>query len=88
MAEIWSSFACLKQSDKCSHWQFNARSESIKEKASFRRLIPKNRCLVSVEGYALCIHTHISFFSVSSFGSLNDIVFLFQAYLDLSCDIM
>jgi putative SOS response-associated peptidase YedK len=31
--------------------QFNARSESIKEKASFRRLIPKNRCLVAVEGY-------------------------------------
>ena len=31
--------------------QFNARSESVKEKASFRRLIPKNRCLVAVEGY-------------------------------------
>lgn len=33
--------------------QFNARSESIDEKASFRRLLPKNRCLVAVEGYVL-----------------------------------
>uniref|UniRef100_A0A453NFD2 Embryonic stem cell-specific 5-hydroxymethylcytosine-binding protein n=1 Tax=Aegilops tauschii subsp. strangulata TaxID=200361 RepID=A0A453NFD2_AEGTS len=33
-----------------SGW-FNARSESVKEKASFRRLIPKNRCLVAVEGF-------------------------------------
>lgn len=31
--------------------QFNARSESIREKASFRRLVPKRRCLVAVEGY-------------------------------------
>lgn len=31
--------------------QFNARSESVKEKASFRRLMPNNRCLVAVEGY-------------------------------------
>ena len=31
--------------------QFNARSESIAEKASFRRLLPKNRCLVAVDGY-------------------------------------
>ncbi|GLU08037.1 hypothetical protein SLE2022_249660 [Rubroshorea leprosula] len=30
---------------------FNARSESISEKASFRRLLPKNRCLVAVEGF-------------------------------------
>ncbi|KAL0369908.1 UNVERIFIED_CONTAM: Abasic site processing protein HMCES [Sesamum angustifolium] len=30
---------------------FNARSESIREKASFRRLLPKNRCLVSFEGF-------------------------------------
>ncbi|KAJ4847959.1 hypothetical protein Tsubulata_012173 [Turnera subulata] len=29
---------------------FNARSESVGEKASFRRLLPKNRCLVAVEG--------------------------------------
>ena len=35
----------------CCELQFNARSESISEKASFRRLIPKNRCLVAVEGY-------------------------------------
>lgn len=34
-------------------FQFNARSESICEKASFRRLVPNNRCLVAVEGYAL-----------------------------------
>ncbi|KAL5676678.1 hypothetical protein ACJX0J_012809, partial [Zea mays] len=30
---------------------FNARSESVKEKVSFRRLIQKNRCLVAVEGF-------------------------------------
>ncbi|XP_037496066.1 abasic site processing protein YoqW isoform X2 [Jatropha curcas] len=30
---------------------FNARSESVREKASFRRLLPKNRCLVAVEGF-------------------------------------
>ncbi|KAJ4729068.1 Embryonic stem cell-specific 5-hydroxymethylcytosine-binding protein [Melia azedarach] len=30
---------------------FNARSESIFEKASFRRLLPKSRCLVAVEGF-------------------------------------
>ncbi|KZV46808.1 embryonic stem cell-specific 5-hydroxymethylcytosine-binding protein-like [Dorcoceras hygrometricum] len=30
---------------------FNARSESLREKASFRRLLPTNRCLVSVEGF-------------------------------------
>ncbi|KAF9688448.1 hypothetical protein SADUNF_Sadunf02G0198200 [Salix dunnii] len=30
---------------------FNARSESLSEKASFRRLIPKSRCLVAVEGF-------------------------------------
>lgn len=37
--------------DLCPCMQFNARSESIKEKASFRRLVPTNRCLVAVEGY-------------------------------------
>ncbi|CAN6545022.1 unnamed protein product [Malus baccata var. baccata] len=30
---------------------FNARSESICEKASFRRLVPKSRCIVAVEGF-------------------------------------
>ncbi|XP_073015054.1 uncharacterized protein [Primulina eburnea] len=30
---------------------FNARSESLREKSSFRRLLPTNRCLVSVEGF-------------------------------------
>lgn len=30
---------------------FNARSESVTEKASFRRLLPKSRCLVAVEGF-------------------------------------
>uniref|UniRef100_A0A0E0HQX5 Embryonic stem cell-specific 5-hydroxymethylcytosine-binding protein n=1 Tax=Oryza nivara TaxID=4536 RepID=A0A0E0HQX5_ORYNI len=38
--------------EKPDHFRmFNARSESIKEKASFRRLIPNNRCLVAVEGF-------------------------------------
>lgn len=31
--------------------QFNACSESVGEKASFRRLLPGNRCLVVVEGF-------------------------------------
>uniref|UniRef100_A0ACD5X0G2 Uncharacterized protein n=1 Tax=Avena sativa TaxID=4498 RepID=A0ACD5X0G2_AVESA len=40
------------KTEKPNHFRmFNARSESIKEKASFRRLIPKNRCLVAVEGF-------------------------------------
>ncbi|GFQ00143.1 putative peptidase ymr114c [Phtheirospermum japonicum] len=41
-----------KKTEKIDHFRmFNARSESIREKASFRRLIPKNRCLVSFEGF-------------------------------------
>lgn len=41
-----------KKTEKPDHYKmFNARSESIKEKASFRRLVPKNRCLVAVEGF-------------------------------------
>ncbi|VFR00643.1 unnamed protein product [Cuscuta campestris] len=41
-----------KPNEKPDHYKmFNARSESIKERASFRRLLPKNRCLVAVEGF-------------------------------------
>ncbi|PKA66123.1 hypothetical protein AXF42_Ash018413 [Apostasia shenzhenica] len=41
-----------KKTEKPDHFRmFNARSESVKEKASFRRLIPNNRCLVAVEGF-------------------------------------
>ncbi|XP_020425226.1 uncharacterized protein LOC18766273 isoform X1 [Prunus persica] len=41
-----------KKTEKPDHYKmFNARSESICEKASFRRLIPKNRCLIAVEGF-------------------------------------
>ncbi|XP_057516027.1 uncharacterized protein LOC130797459 [Amaranthus tricolor] len=41
-----------KKDEKPDHYKmFNARSESIGERASFRRLIPKNRCLVAVEGF-------------------------------------
>ncbi|PIA25744.1 hypothetical protein AQUCO_10800025v1 [Aquilegia coerulea] len=41
-----------KKTDKPDHYKmFNARSESISEKPSFRRLIPNNRCLVAVEGF-------------------------------------
>ncbi|KAF5177926.1 Embryonic stem cell-specific 5-hydroxymethylcytosine-binding protein [Thalictrum thalictroides] len=37
---------------KPDHYKmFNARSESISEKPSFRRLLPNNRCLVAVEGF-------------------------------------
>ncbi|XP_059626266.1 uncharacterized protein LOC132269191 isoform X2 [Cornus florida] len=41
-----------KKNEKPDHYKmFNARSESICEKASFRRLVPNNRCLVAVEGF-------------------------------------
>lgn len=41
-----------KKTEKPDYFRmFNARSESLREKASFRRLLPKNRCLVSVEGF-------------------------------------
>ncbi|KAI4374424.1 hypothetical protein MLD38_012421 [Melastoma candidum] len=41
-----------KKNEKPDHYRmFNARSESVNEKASFRRLIPKNRCLLAVEGF-------------------------------------
>lgn len=33
------------------HPQFNARSESVAEKASFSRLVPRRRCLVVAEGF-------------------------------------
>ncbi|PNT63666.1 hypothetical protein BRADI_4g19628v3 [Brachypodium distachyon] len=40
------------KTEKPDHFRmFNARSESIKERASFRRLVPKNRGLVAVEGF-------------------------------------
>ncbi|KAL4587907.1 hypothetical protein LXL04_000784 [Taraxacum kok-saghyz] len=41
-----------KSTEKPDYYRmFNARSESIGEKASFRRLLPGNRCLVVVEGF-------------------------------------
>ncbi|XP_027336775.1 uncharacterized protein LOC113850427 [Abrus precatorius] len=41
-----------KKTEKPDHYKmFNARSESIEERASFRRLLPKSRCLVAVEGF-------------------------------------
>ncbi|KAL2336729.1 hypothetical protein Fmac_011175 [Flemingia macrophylla] len=41
-----------KKTEKPDHYRmFNARSESIDEKASFHRLLPKSRCLVAVEGF-------------------------------------
>ncbi|KAL6967945.1 hypothetical protein U1Q18_033748 [Sarracenia purpurea var. burkii] len=41
-----------KKTEKSDHYRmFNARSESIHEKASFRRLVPNNRCLMAVEGF-------------------------------------
>ncbi|KAK9146058.1 hypothetical protein Sjap_005961 [Stephania japonica] len=40
------------KNEKPDHFKmFNARSESISEKPSFRRLIPNNRCLVAMEGF-------------------------------------
>ncbi|KAF7845629.1 UPF0361 protein DC12 isogeny [Senna tora] len=41
-----------KKTEKPDYYKmFNARSESIDEKASFLRLVPKCRCLVAVEGF-------------------------------------
>ncbi|XP_057964435.1 uncharacterized protein LOC131155375 isoform X4 [Malania oleifera] len=41
-----------KKTEKPNHYRmFNARSESIHEKSSFRRLVPNSRCLVAVEGF-------------------------------------
>ncbi|XP_077251696.1 embryonic stem cell-specific 5-hydroxymethylcytosine-binding protein isoform X2 [Tasmannia lanceolata] len=41
-----------KKTEKLDHFRmFNARSELIREKPSFRRLLPNNRCLVVVEGF-------------------------------------
>jgi putative SOS response-associated peptidase YedK len=41
-----------KPTDKPDYYKiFNARSESIHEKPSFRRLIPTRRCLVITEGF-------------------------------------
>ncbi|KAI9078956.1 hypothetical protein K1719_039105 [Acacia pycnantha] len=41
-----------KKTEKPDHYKMlNARSESVGEKASFRRLLPKCRCLVAVEGH-------------------------------------
>lgn len=41
-----------KKSEQPDHFRmFNARSESVHEKASFRKLLPKCRCLATVEGF-------------------------------------
>eukprot|EP01018_Ginkgo_biloba_P006338 Gb_17169 [translate_table: standard] len=41
-----------KKNERPDHFRmFNARSESVREKASFRRLVPTCRCLVAVEGF-------------------------------------
>uniref|UniRef100_A0A0C9RQI2 TSA: Wollemia nobilis Ref_Wollemi_Transcript_25098_1227 transcribed RNA sequence n=1 Tax=Wollemia nobilis TaxID=56998 RepID=A0A0C9RQI2_9CONI len=41
-----------KKNEKPDHFRmFNARSESVREKASFRRLLPSCRCLVALEGF-------------------------------------
>lgn len=44
--------AFTKPTDKPNHWSmFNARSESVTEKPSFRRLVPVRRCLVALDGF-------------------------------------
>ncbi|XP_042042221.1 abasic site processing protein HMCES-like isoform X1 [Salvia splendens] len=41
-----------KETDEIDHCKmFNARCESIRDDPSLRRLLPKNRCLVSFEGF-------------------------------------
>eukprot|EP00897_Mesotaenium_endlicherianum_P000575 jgi/Mesen1/10518/ME000083S10022 len=41
-----------KNTDKPDHFRmFNARSETVRDKASFRRLIPHSRCVALVEGF-------------------------------------
>ncbi|KAG5514867.1 hypothetical protein RHGRI_036048 [Rhododendron griersonianum] len=52
-----------KKDEKPDHYKmFNARAESIREKASFRRLVPKNRCVVAVEGYYSCCNGNVMLF--------------------------
>ncbi|KAG6535456.1 hypothetical protein ZIOFF_000429 [Zingiber officinale] len=60
-AEASPSICCMKwglvpsftkKTEKPDHYKmFNARSESVKEKPSFCRLLPTNRCVVAVEGF-------------------------------------
>ena len=41
-----------KSTDRPDFWRmFNARSESISEKPSFRRLVPSRRCVILVNGF-------------------------------------
>ncbi|KAI5059317.1 hypothetical protein GOP47_0025636 [Adiantum capillus-veneris] len=41
-----------KKAEEPDHFRmFNARSESVHEKASFRKLLPRSRCLAVVEGF-------------------------------------
>lgn len=41
-----------KKDEKPDHFRmFNARSESVREKSAFRRLIPHSRCIALVEGF-------------------------------------
>ncbi|KAK3004664.1 hypothetical protein RJ639_018281 [Escallonia herrerae] len=55
-----------KKTEKPDHYKmFNARSESIYEKASFRRLVPSSRCLVAAEGRnTLYLHYIDNFFLI------------------------
>ncbi|CAN6688453.1 unnamed protein product [Malus baccata var. baccata] len=46
-----SNVPVVRREDGADGYGFNTRSESICEKASFRRLAPKGLCLVAVEGY-------------------------------------
>lgn len=49
----WGLIPSFTSSDaKVDHWKmFNARSESVAEKAAFRRLIPSRRCIVYLNGF-------------------------------------
>lgn len=66
--------------------QFNARSESVNEKASFRRLMPKNRCLLAVEGYYYLILMLCFIWKITVRRTLKQVTiyirFFYNTYLD------
>lgn len=82
-------FICLNYQSSVrlfsSYLQFNARSESISEKASFRRLLPKNRCLVAVEGYACILSWFVDKLNVCPLlhEYIIDLLVPLQVFLDV-----
>src|SRR5215470_10230668 len=47
----WGLIPHWAKADKIPTKMFNARAETITEKASFKRLLPSRRCIVPASGY-------------------------------------